>query len=294
MTRKNKKKTKSESAQKGKKSPKREVHFEDTAFPYDRKMKRKEYEKNLVGLQIELLKLQRWVKEQGERVVIFFEGRDAAGKGGTIKRFTEHLNPRGARVIALPKPNETEQGQWYFQRYLARFPTAGEIIFFDRSWYNRAGVEPVMGYCTPSQYVEFIKQVPEVERNLVDDGIRFFKLWFAIDQQEQARRFESRRTDPLKHWKLSPTDIASIKKWDDYTVARDRMFFLTHTKHAPWTVVRSDDKKRARINAIQFVLDSLPYQKKDPKIVGAPDPLIVASASAITTDDNVGFTFDRT
>ena len=288
-----KKKTKKRSAKDASKPSQAERHFEDAAYPYDQKLKRKEYEKTLVGLQIELLKLQRWVKERGERVVIFFEGRDAAGKGGTIKRFTEHLNPRGARVIALPKPNDTEKGQWYFQRYLGHFPTAGEIVFFDRSWYNRAGVEPVMGYCTPSQYVEFIKQVPEVERNLVDDGIRFFKLWFAIDQQEQARRFESRRTDPLKHWKLSPTDIASIKRWDDYTVARDRMFFLTHTKHAPWTVVRSDDKKKARINAIRFVLHSVPYDEKNPKIVARPDPVIVASASAITTDDNVRFTFDR-
>jgi len=259
--------------------------FEDEAYPYEKKLKRKEYEKTLMKLQIELLKLQRWVKEEGERIVIFFEGRDAAGKGGTIKRFTEHLNPRGARVVALQKPNDTERGQWYFQRYLVHFPTAGEIVFFDRSWYNRAGVEPVMGFCTVAQYVQFIKQVPELERNLVEDNIRFFKLWFAVGKEEQTRRFEARRTDPLKQWKLSPTDIASREKWDAYTVARDRMFYMTHNHDAPWTVIRSDDKRRARINAIRHVLHNVPYEGKDAGIACEPDPLIVASARALMPAD---------
>ena len=271
-----------------------EVHFEDTAYPYDKKLKRKEYEKTLVALQIELLKLQRWVKQERERILIIFEGRDAAGKGGTIKRFTEHLNPRGARAVALQAPNETERGQWYLQRYIAQLPTAGEIVFFDRSWYNRAGVEPVMGFCTSAQYMEFMRQAPQLERGLVESGLRLFKLWFAVGRSEQRRRFKVRETDPLKQWKLSPMDKAAVGKWDEYTVARNRMFFLTHTREAPWTVVRSDDKRRARINAIRFVLGQLPYQGKDEGVVAAPDPLIVGSAKALMpSEDEFVMSFTR-
>ncbi len=279
----------------GKESEKtQEMHFEDEPYPYDKKLKTKEYEKTLVALQIELLKLEGWAKKNGERIVIFFEGRDAAGKGGTIKRFTEHLNPRDARVVALQKPNETEKGQWYFQRYLQHFPTGGEIVFFDRSWYNRAGVEPVMGYCTPTQYLEFVRQVPRLERILVESGIHFFKLWFAVSRHEQRKRFEARRTDPLKQWKLSPVDEASIAKWDDYTKARNRMFYLTHTRDAPWTVIRSDDKKRARINTLRFILNSVPYAGKDKDLVSAPDEKIVKPATALMpNDDEIIYSFVR-
>ena len=273
---------------------KQEMHFEDEPYPYDKKLKNKEYEKTLVALQIELLKLEGWAKKNSERIVIFFEGRDAAGKGGTIKRFTEHLNPRGTRVVALQKPNETEKGQWYFQRYLNHFPTAGEIVLFDRSWYNRAGVEPVMGYCTPNQYLEFVRQVPRLERILVESGIHFFKLWFAVSRDEQHKRFEARRTDPLKQWKLSPVDEASIAKWDDYTKARNRMFYLTHTRDAPWTVIRSDDKKRARINTLLFILNSVPYAGKDKDLVSAPDEKIVKPATALMpNDDEIIYSFVR-
>ena len=269
-------------------------HFEDMPFPYAERVTPRDYEKSLRLLQIELLKLQRWVIREGVRIVIFFEGRDAAGKGGTIKRFTEHLNPRSARVVALQKPSEAEVGQWYFQRYLTHFPTAGEIVFFDRSWYNRAGVEPVMGFCTPSQYLEFMRQAPALERGLVESGIHLFKLWFAVGRKEQARRFESRRTDPLKQWKLSPIDEASRSKWDEYTSARDRMFFLTHTRDAPWTVVRSDDKKLARLNAIRFILNGLPYDEKDPEIACPPDEKIVYSASAsMPPDDELMLSFSK-
>ncbi len=250
----------------------------DGPYPYEKSLDTKKYRKTLRELQIELLKVQNWVKEKGEKVVIIFEGRDAAGKGGTIKRFTEHLNPRGARVVALDKPSSSEQGQWYFQRYIAQLPTAGEIVFFDRSWYNRAGVEPVMGYCGPKQYLQFMRQVPNVERGLVDSKIRLIKLWFDVGQEEQRRRIESRRHDPLKHWKLSPMDFASMEKWDEYTMARDSMFFYSHTAEAPWTVVRSDDKKRARIHSILTVLNVLPYPDKDAKVVDPADPLIVGSA----------------
>ncbi|MHC4993038.1 MAG: polyphosphate kinase 2 [Planctomycetota bacterium] len=253
---------------------------EDGPYPYDTGMKRKAYEKTLRLLQIELLKAQRWGKEQGERVVIVFEGRDAAGKGGTIKRFTEHLNPRGARVVALLKPNDTERGQWFFQRYIAHLPTRGEIVFFDRSWYNRAGVEPVMGFCTPAEYREFLVHVTPLERGLVDTGIRLFKLWFAVSRQEQRRRFKDRETDPLKHWKLSPTDLASMDRWDAYTAARDRMFFMSHSRDAPWAIIRSDDKRRARINALRHVLAHLPYPEKDESVVGETDPLIVGTPHA--------------
>ncbi|BCX83032.1 polyphosphate kinase [Methylomarinovum caldicuralii] len=244
-------------------------------YPYRERMKRGEYEALKCDLQIELLKLQNWVKETGERIVLLFEGRDAAGKGGTIKRFMEHLNPRGARVVALEKPTERERGQWYFQRYIEHLPTAGEMVFFDRSWYNRAGVERVMGFCSDAEYLEFMRQAPELERMLVNSGIRLFKFWFSVSREEQFRRFQARRTDPLKQWKLSPIDLASLDKWDEYTRAKEAMFFYTDTADAPWTVVKSDDKKRARINCMRYVLDKLPYPDKNSDVVQPADPKLV-------------------
>ncbi|XLM22632.1 polyphosphate kinase 2, partial [Chromobacterium piscinae] len=244
-------------------------------YPYHTRMRRPEYERVKQELQIELLKVQSWVKESGQKIVILFEGRDAAGKGGTIKRYMEHLNPRGARVVALEKPSEQERSQWYFQRYIAHLPSAGEIVFFDRSWYNRAGVERVMGFCSPVEYLEFMRQAPQLERMLVNSGIRLFKYWFSVSREEQLRRFISRRDDPLKHWKLSPIDIQSLDKWDDYTAAKQAMFFHTHTGDAPWTVVKSDDKKRARLNCIRHFLSRLDYPGKDPRVAHAADPLIV-------------------
>ena len=258
-------------------------------YPYDKKMSRREYERLKKGMQIELLKMQAWVKESGEKVVLVFEGRDAAGKGGSIKRFTEHLNPRGARVVALEKPTEREMSQWYFQRYVTHLPTAGEIVFFDRSWYNRAGVERVMGYCTDAQYDEFMRSAPGFEQMLVNSGTRLMKFWFSVGQQEQVTRFEKRRTDPLKQWKLSPTDLASLDKWDAYTEAKEAMFAATDTPWAPWTVVKSNDKKRGRIEAMRFVLSRLPYPAKDPTVVGAPDPLIVGSGKQILDEGEAGF-----
>ena len=247
-------------------------------YPYKRRMRRPQYEARKEELQIELLKVQNWVKETGQRVVCIFEGRDAAGKGGTIKRFTEHLNPRGARVVALEKPTAEEQGQWYFQRYANELPTKGEIVLFDRSWYNRAGVERVMGFCSPNEYMEFMRQVPEFERMLVRSGIHLFKFWFSVSREEQLRRFKSRQLDPLKHWKLSPVDVASLDKWDDYSEAKESMFFYTHTADAPWTVVRSDDKKRARINCMRYFLSNIPYPEPDEEITILPDPRIVGTA----------------
>ena len=244
-------------------------------YPYKERMKRKEYEKLKKELQIELLKLQNWVKDSGERILMLFEGRDAAGKGGTIKRFMEHLNPRGAQVVALVKPTEYERGQWYFQRYIQHLPSAGEMIFFDRSWYNRAGVERVMGFCSDAEYLEFMRQAPELERMLVNSGIRLFKFWFSVSRPEQFRRFQARRTDPLKQWKLSPIDLASLDKWDDYTKAKEAMFFYTDTADAPWTVIKSDDKKRARINCMRYVLYHTPYPNKNPEVVIPPDEKLV-------------------
>ena len=255
--------------------------FESGKYPYRRKLPRSVYEKQKAGLQVELLKAQRWIKEQGEKVVVLFEGRDAAGKGGTIKRFMEHLNPRGARVIALEKPTEEEKGQWFFQRYIKRLPTAGELVFFDRSWYNRAGVERVMGFCTPGEYLEFMRQTPEIERMLTRSGIRLYKYWFSITQSEQARRFKSRKYDPLKQWKLSPIDRASLDRWDDYTEAKEAMFFYTDTADAPWTIIKSDDKKRARLNCMRHFLWHLPYPDKDNSVIRAPDPLIVGAGSHV-------------
>ncbi|MGR8950762.1 MAG: polyphosphate kinase 2 [Gammaproteobacteria bacterium] len=255
--------------------------FETGKYPYKRKLQRSVYEKQKALLQVELLKAQRWITDQGEKVVVLFEGRDAAGKGGTIKRFMEHLNPRGARVVALQKPTEEERGQWFFQRYIENLPTSGEIVMFDRSWYNRAGVERVMGFCSPGEYLEFMRQTPDLERMLTRSGIRLFKFWFSITQQEQAKRFKSRKVDPLKQWKLSPIDRASLDRWDDYTEAKEAMFFYTDTADAPWVVVKSDDKKRARLNCMRHFLWNLPYPDKDLSVVKAPDPLIVGPGSHV-------------
>ncbi|MCC6649710.1 MAG: polyphosphate kinase 2 [Candidatus Eisenbacteria bacterium] len=245
------------------------------------RMKRSEYEEHKLLLQTELLKLQNWARQSGEKIAILFEGRDAAGKGGTIKRFMEHLNPRGASVVALEKPTEREKGQWYFQRYISRLPSAGEIVLFDRSWYNRAGVEKVMGFCSRQDHLEFLRQVPELERMLVNSNLRLFKFWFSVSQKEQRRRFNQRKNDPLKQWKLSPVDMASLDKWDDYTSAKEEMFFYTNTPDAPWTVVRSDDKKRARINCMRYVLHQFEYAGKDLKQIGEVDTRIVGDARDI-------------
>ena len=253
-------------------------------YPYHKKMKRAEYERQKQVLQAELLKMQAWVKETGQKLVVLFEGRDAAGKGGTIKRFMEHLNPRGARVVALDKPTDQERQQWYFQRYIHQLPSGGEIVLFDRSWYNRANVEKVMGFCTAAEYREFTRQTPEFERMLVNSGIRLFKYWFSVSRQEQMRRFTSRKTDPLKHWKLSPVDLESLDKWDEYTAAKEAMFFYMDTADAPWTVIKSDDKKRARINCMRHLLSQLPYPNQDDQAATPPDPLIVGSAKHFYED----------
>ncbi|MEZ5911861.1 MAG: polyphosphate kinase 2 [Paracoccaceae bacterium] len=255
--------------------------FESGKYPYSRKMPRAKYETEKALLQAELLKVQKWAQETGQKFVILFEGRDAAGKGGTIKRYMEHLNPRFARVVALNKPSEIEKGQWFFQRYIEHLPTAGEMVFYDRSWYNRAGVERVMGFCSPTEYLEFMRQAPEVERMLVRSGIRLYKYWFSVTRGEQRNRFKSRETDPLKRWKLSPIDKASLDKWDDYTEAKEAMFFYTDTADAPWTIIKSNDKKRARLNCMRHFLSSLDYPGKDPEVVQAPDPLIVGRASHV-------------
>ena len=255
--------------------------WRDGGYPYKNLLSRKTYEKEKYHLQVELLKLQAWVKETGQRVVIIFEGRDAAGKGGTIRRFMEHLNPRGARVVALEKPSEVERGQWYFQRYVSQLPTAGEIVLFDRSWYNRAGVERVMGFCNNDEYLEFMRQAPDFERNLTRCGIHVIKFRFSVSRTEQRRRFKEREIHPLKQWKLSPIDLASLDKWDDYTKAKEAMFFHTDTADSPWTVIKSDCKKRARLNAMRYVLHKLPYANKDIKAIGAMDPLLVGRAHIV-------------
>ena len=252
--------------------------WRSAVYPYKNRLSRKSYEKQKYGLQVELLKFQAWVKETGQRVVVMFEGRDAAGKGGTIKRFMEHLNPRGARVVALEKPSDFERGQWYFQRYIEHLPTKGEIVMFDRSWYNRAGVERVMGFCNDAEYQAFMRQAPELERNLVASGIHMFKFWFSVSQKEQQRRFRERELHPLKQWKLSPIDMAALDKWDEYSKAKEAMFLHTDTSEAPWIVIKSDCKKRARLNAMRFVLNKLDYKGKDSKNLPAPDPLIVGRA----------------
>jgi polyphosphate kinase 2 len=250
-------------------------------YPYKYRMYRKDYEEQKFILQTELLKLQNWMKDAHQRLVLLFEGRDAAGKGGAIKRFMEHLNPRGARVVALDKPSDVERGQWYFQRYVEHLPTSGEIVLFDRSWYNRSGVERVMGFCSQAEYEEFLRQVPEFERNLVRSGMHLIKFWFSVSRDEQHRRFKEREAHPLKQWKLSPIDTASLDKWDDYTRAKEAMFFSTDTADCPWTVIKSDDKKRARLNAMRCVLHSMPYAGKDVSRIGIVDDLLVGRASVI-------------
>ncbi len=255
--------------------------WRDGGYPYKNLMQRRNYERQKYRLQVELLKLQAWVKETGQKVVILFEGRDAAGKGGTIKRFMEHLNPRGARVVALEKPSEIERGQWYFQRYVQHLPTNGEIVLFDRSWYNRSGVERVMGFCSDQEYGEFVRQAPEFERMLARNGTHLIKFWFSVSREEQRRRFGERKVHPLKQWKLSPIDMASLDKWDDYTKAKEAMFFHTDTADAPWTVIKSNCKKRARLNAMRYVLHKLPYTNKDTDRIGNLDPLIVGRANVV-------------
>ncbi|MEN9373356.1 MAG: polyphosphate kinase 2 [Pseudomonadota bacterium] len=255
--------------------------WRDGGYPYKNLMRRSTYEAAKFELQVELLKLQAWVKETGQRVVILFEGRDAAGKGGAIKRFMEHLNPRGARVVALEKPTDQERGQWYFQRYVQHLPTAGEIVLMDRSWYNRAGVERVMGFCSDADYHEFMRQTPEFERHLVRSGVHLIKFWFSVSQEEQRRRFKERENHPLKQWKLSPVDLASLDMWDDYTRAKEVMFFETDTADAPWTVIKSVCKKRARLNAMRYVLHKLPYANKDVEHICKLDPLIVGRAHVV-------------
>lgn len=255
--------------------------FETGEYPYKKKVARSVYEKHKAELQTELLKVQDWVKATDQKIVLIFEGRDAAGKGGTIKRFTEHLNPRGARVVALEKPTTKERSQWFFQRYIEHFPSGGEIVLYDRSWYNRAGVERVMGFCSANEYLEFMREAPDIEKMMVRNGIRLFKYWFSVTREEQLRRFKARESEPLKKWKLSPIDRQSLDKWDDYTEAKEAMFFYTDTADAPWTIVKSDDKKRARLNCMKHFLASLNYPEKDHHIVGQPDPLIVGSGEHV-------------
>jgi len=247
-------------------------------YPYEELLDRETYERDKYLLQIELLKLQYWSQDAGKRHVIVFEGRDAAGKGGTIKRFTEHLNPRATRVVALAQPTTREQGQWYFQRYVEHLPTEGEIVLFDRSWYNRAGVERVMGFCTQKQYDVFMKQAPEFERMIIDAGTHLTKFWFSVTQREQRTRFAIRQIDPVRRWKLSPMDLESLGRWDDYTAAKEAMIAQTDTDHAPWITVRSNDKKRARLNAMRYYLNQFDYEGKDHSVIGEPDPLIVQRA----------------
>jgi polyphosphate kinase 2 len=268
-------------AMRGAKDEELRPDWRDGGYPYVHRLSRRYYEREKYRLQVELLKFQQWVRKSGQKLVILFEGRDAAGKGGTIKRFMEHLNPRGARVVALEKPSIAERGQWYFQRYVQHLPTAGEIVLFDRSWYNRAGVEHVMGFCTDAEYAEFLRQAPEFERNLVRSGVHLFKFWFSVSREEQARRFVERERHPLKQWKLSPIDVASLDKWDEYTKAKEAMFAATDTADAPWTVIKSDCKKRARLNAMRYILHHMPYENRDLARVGALDPLIVGRAHVV-------------
>lgn len=249
--------------------------FLDRPYPYADCLSVAAYEYQKRLLQIELLKMQAWLKDTRRRMVILFEGRDAAGKGGAIKRFTEHLNPRGARVVALDKPSEVERGQWYFQRYIEHLPTAGELVLFDRSWYNRSGVERVMGFCTEDEYHAFLRQVVDVEKNLVESGIILIKFWLCVSREEQARRFHKRANDPLKTWKLSEIDLASMRMYDDYSRAERDVFAHTATPANPWVVIKSDDKRRARINAMRFVLNAVDYDGRDPMNAPPEDPLLV-------------------
>jgi polyphosphate kinase 2 len=253
----------------------REVDTWREDYPYPARMQRPEYEHRKRLLQIELIKLQNWVQDTGQRIVIVFEGRDAAGKGGTIKRFMEHLNPRGARTVALTKPTEREQTQWYLQRYVPHLPAGGEIVLFDRSWYNRAGVEIVMGFCTPAEYEEFMREAPQFERMLVRSGVHVLKFWFSVSRAEQRTRFVIRQVDPVRRWKLSPMDIKALGKWDEYTEAKEAMFHYTDTAEAPWTVVKSNDKKRARLAAIRHVLACFDYPDKDHEVIGEQDTSLI-------------------
>jgi len=255
------------------------------SYPYRKKLGRKAYEREKRTLQVELLKAQRHIRENGLKLLMLFEGRDAAGKGGTIKRFMEHLNPRAARVVALEKPTEREQHQWYFQRYISHLPTAGEMVFFDRSWYNRAVVEPVMGFCTESQHHRFLQEAPLLENMLIENDIVLFKFWFSVSREEQLRRFLSRASDQLKQWKLSPVDVESLGKWDDYTRAKKSMFMATDTSLSPWTVVRSDCKKRARLNTLRYVLSRIDYPQKNAEALSQLDPQIIGSKETIYQGD---------
>ena len=277
----NAKQTSKVDVEEGQERAARIIGFEEGEYPYAERLGSKQYEAEKALLQVELLKVQHWIEETQQKIVMLFEGRDAAGKGGTIKRFMEHLNPRMARVVALNKPTDNERGEWFFQRYIKHLPTSGEIVLYDRSWYNRAGVERVMGFCQPNEYLEFMRQTPELERMLTRSGIGLFKYWFSVTRNEQRRRFASRETDPLKQWKLSPIDRASLDKWDEYTEAKEAMFFYTDTADAPWTVIRSNDKKRARLNCMRHFLSSLDYPDKDASVVGSPDPKIVHQADSI-------------
>ncbi|CDX33895.1 conserved hypothetical protein [Mesorhizobium sp. ORS 3359] len=253
-------------------------------YPYDKKMKDEDYEKELEGLQIELVKAQAWLQATGKRVMALFEGRDAAGKGGTIFVLRQYMNPRTARNVALPKPTSTEAGQWYYQRYVDHFPTSGEFVTFDRSWYNRAGVEPVMGFCTPEQQEKFLDETPHFERMICNEGIHFFKFWLDIGRETQLERFHDRRWSPLKNWKFSPMDIAGISKWDEYTKARDKMIKRTHKEFSPWIIVRANDKRRARLAVIQRILLSLPYDGRDLGVIGKPDKKIIGEGPAFLKD----------
>ena len=257
-----------------------EREFSADGYPYDGKMKRSRYEEDLEQLQMELVRMQGWMRESGARIVALFEGRDAAGKGGTIRVMKECMNPRVARVVALGVPTEVERGQWYYQRYVQHLPTAGEFVLFDRSWYNRGVVEPVMGYCTPEQQRHFLEHTPGFEEQLVADGIHLLKFWLNIGQETQIKRFHDRRHEPLKIWKLSPNDVKALGRWDDYTEARDRMLEATHTGHAPWTVIRANDKRRARLNAIRVLLHAIPYEGKNQKAIGEIDQKIVGEGTA--------------
>ena len=261
------------------------VYTWQQGYPYDTRMERDEYELEKYKLQVELLKLQYWMEDTGQKSVIIFEGRDAAGKGGTIKRFTEHLNPRMARVVALNKPSDRERGQWYFQRYIQHLPTDGEMVLFDRSWYNRAGVERVMGFCTDDEYETFMNQAPQFERMLVDSGIHLVKFWFSVSQKEQRTRFAIRQLDPVRQWKLSPMDLESLDRWEAYGAAKEEMFKRTDKRYAPWTIIRSYDKKRARLNAMRYYLSRFEYEGKDHDVVGEPDPLLVMRGKEESADE---------
>ena len=244
-------------------------------YPYKKKLDWDDYENEFEHLQLELVKVQRWQQETGARVIVLFEGRDAAGKGGTIRALTQNMNPRHARVVALPKPTDREQGEWYYQRYIQHFPTDGELVVFDRSWYNRAGVEPVMGFCSPTQHQTFLEDTPRFEKMLVDEGIYFFKFWLNVGREMQLKRFHDRRHNPLKLWKLSPIDLKALSKWEDYTAARDEMLAATHQDFAPWTIIRSNDKRRARLQVIRHFVNSLDYTAKKEKNIGEMDAKII-------------------